>query len=90
MHTQLQYDFDTTPGTSGSPVFDHHGWVIAIHHAGFATGSLNFGVRVDEVWDLIDCCTAPLASPVAPSAPLAPAGEYRSFPENWNGETIVP
>ena len=90
-HVEVQYNFDTTPGTSGSPVFDHNGWVVAVHNAGFRGGqALNFGIRVDEVWDFIDCCTA-AASPLASSAEApAPHKTYQPFPENWNGETILP
>ena len=89
-NTQIQYDFDTTPGTSGSPVFDHYGWLVAVHHAGFETGSPNFGIRVDEVYELIDCCTAALAPPLAPPRASAPLCEYQPFPENWNGGMIDP
>ena len=90
-HVQIQHNLDTTPGTSGSPIFDHHGWVIAVHHAGARSGegSIDFGIRVDELWDLIDCCTVALA-PDAPAMTAMPAGPYQPFPENWNGETIAP
>ena len=69
-YVEVQYNFNTTGGTSGSPVFDQHGWVIAVHFANIEAdldervpvGSLNFGMRVDALWDFIDfieCCTGP-------------------------------
>ncbi len=100
---EIQYNFDTTGGTSGSPVFDQHGWVIAVNYAGIEAdleeripvGSLNFGIRVDTVWDYIDCCTSFAAMPIRDGGrPLHqhtyPFSEYQPFPENWNGETIAP
>ena len=32
-------------------------WVLAV-------GSLNFGMRVDALWDFIECCTTPAAMPL--------------------------
>ena len=49
----VQYNFDTTGGTSGSPVFNRRGEVVAVHNSGFETGSLNFGIRADEARDLM-------------------------------------
>ena len=70
-YVSVQYNFNTTGGTSGSPVFDQHGWVIAVHFSSIearvtdtdgdpvriGVGSLNFGMRVDAIWDFIECCT---------------------------------
>ena len=67
-HVEVQHNFDTSGGTSGSAIFDHDGWVVAVHHAGMATdvvniegdttriglGSLSIGIRADAVWDFID------------------------------------
>ena len=102
-YVEVQYNFDTTGGTSGSPVFDQYGWVIAVHFSGIEAdldervpvGSLNFGMRVDAIWDFIECCTTPAAMPIRDGGrPLHqrtyPFTEYQPFPENWNGETIVP
>ena len=101
-HVQLQYNFDTTGGTSGSPVFDQDGWVIGVNHAGpealvidirtgdevrIGLGSLDRGIRADAVWDFIDCCTS---STVATAPSRNPSATYQPFPENWNGKTILP
>lgn len=88
---RLQHDMDTTPGTSGSAIFDHYGWVIAVHNAGAASGqgSIDYGVRIDEVYRLIDCCTQALSA-ARPAMPPRPAGEYDPFPEDWNGVTVSP
>ena len=108
-YVQVQYNFNATGGTSGSPVFDQYGWVIAINSSGIearvtdtdgdlvriGVGSLDFGMRVDAIWDFIECCTTPAAMPLRDGGrPLHqrtyPFTEYQPFPENWNGETIAP
>ena len=98
-NVSIQHTLDTTGGTSGSPIFDQQGWVIAVHNSGFSQGSLSFGVRVDEVWDFLDCCFASATSPGRAGAPpLAqllpqqsyPQSTYQPLPEDWNGETILP
>ena len=67
-YVEVQYNFNTPGGTSGSPVFDQHGWVIAVHFSSIearvtdtdgdlvriGVGSLNFGMRVDALWDFIE------------------------------------
>ena len=101
-HVEIQYNFDTTGGTSGSAVFDHLGYVVAINHAGVVTripiaggdtinvgtGSLDYGIRVDEAWDLIAHIEASASAPDRPAPTPYPHAEYRPFPENWNGETV--
>ena len=106
-HVEVQYNTDTTGGTSGSAVFDHNGWVIALNHAemrkdipiaggdtiSIGVGSLNLGIRVDEAWDLIDHLESARAQAPrmnADSRRAYPSATYRPFPENWNGEVIVP
>ena len=49
----IQHDFDTTGGTSGSPIFNKRGEVVAINNSGFDSGNLNFGIRADEARDLL-------------------------------------
>gem|GEM_PF-3414978 len=43
----IQYNFDLTGGTSGSPVFNEAGNVIAVNYSGYNQGSINFGIRSD-------------------------------------------
>lgn len=65
----VQHNLDLSGGTSGSPIFDHQGWIVAVNHAGTETlvidqntgaparvahGNIGFGIRVDEVWSFID------------------------------------
>ena len=65
----VQHNLDLSPGTSGSPIFDYEGWIVAVNHAGTETlvidqdtgaparvshGNIGFGIRVDEVWNFID------------------------------------
>lgn len=49
----LQHDFNLTPGTSGSPIFNKRGEVIALNYAGIQSGSLGFGIRADELREVI-------------------------------------
>ena len=108
-HVEVQYNFHTTGGTSGSAVFDHNGWIVTVNHAGvearvpdidddvvrIAIGSLDFGIRVDAVWDFIDVLDSGRAGmPPVGGQPTRhrpyPYDTYQAFPENWNGETILP
>lgn len=63
--------------------------------------SLGFGIRVDEMWRLYDLTRARRTVPdlsgrrVSTSLELVPSRDYphatyQPFPENWNGETILP
>ena len=75
----LQHNLDLSPGTSGSPIFDHEGWIVAVNNAGTETlvidqksgmprrvpsGNIGFGIRVDEVWDFIEWLDAASAKTV--------------------------
>jgi hypothetical protein len=63
----MQYNMNTTGGTSGSPVFNSSGFTIAIHNSGIyayvidafnnfiriGLGDLKFGIRIDEREDVM-------------------------------------
>lgn len=62
----LQYNLTTTGGTSGSPVFDHHGFVMGMNHASHTgrefvdvdtlninTANASYAIRVDAMHELI-------------------------------------
>ena len=106
--TFVQHNLDLSGGTSGSPIIDHNGWVIAVNNSGteklvfdvntgqperVPTGNIGFGIRVDEVWSMIDWLEASGSSRgrsrvgTTGRHSLAP---YRAFPENWNGRTTAP
>ena len=116
----IQHNLDLSPGTSGSLIFDHEGYVIGINNGGIdrivydprtgrpqriPSGNIGFGIRVDEMWRLEDIFSqsrsrripgiASKDPDMPPELIPAPAGDYspdvyRPFPENWNGETILP
>ena len=65
----MQHNLDLSGGTSGSPIFDQSGWIIAVNNSGterltidlntgqpsrVPSGNIGFGIRADEVWRLID------------------------------------
>ena len=65
------------------------------------SGNIGFGIRVDEIWHLADLTrvrtkvTGISGRRVGISAELLPSQDYphatyQPFPENWNGETILP
>ena len=104
-HVEMQYNFDATGGTSGSAVFDHNGWVVAVNHAGVSTripvvggdtinvgaGSLDLGIRVDVLWDFLEHLERRGPALVPPQPTRAYTHDtYQPFPEGWNGETIHP
>ena len=91
----IQFNLGQTAGTSGSPVFDHEGFIVAVSFGGIETivvdeygytvgipvGDLNFGIRVDEAWDLIDLIEADAEPPTAGSR-VYPHATYRAYPED--------
>ena len=50
MGVLVQHDLDTSPGNSGSPLFNRRAEVIAIHSSGIPGGdALDLGIRADEI-----------------------------------------
>lgn len=95
----LHYNFLTEGGTSGSPVFDHNGYIVGINFSGrveiiedrngnrIATvdTSNQFGISVMALWQMIDHVGEP------PVARVAVQDEsYEPFPPDWNGLTVAP
>ena len=54
---EFSYNAATTGGASGSPVFNRHGMLVGIHHAGASqslTQGYNFGVKAKYIKEIID------------------------------------
>ena len=81
----VQHNLDLSGGTSGSPIFDHLGWIIAVNNSGteelvidavtgeparVPTGNIGFGIRADEVWSFIDWLGS--GKPIALPKPVPP------------------
>lgn len=93
----VQFNLGQTGGTSGSPVFDHEGFIVAVSYSGVTVipvdeegypvpipvGDLDFGIRVDEVWTLIDLIEAdPASAAPAVDSRAYPHRAYHAFPAN--------
>ncbi|MDE2848190.1 MAG: trypsin-like peptidase domain-containing protein [Gemmatimonadota bacterium] len=95
----LHYNFLTEGGTSGSPVFDHNGYIVGINFAGIVhviedesgerlaevETSHQFGIHVEALWQMIDQVGDPPAARVA-----VQDGAYNPFPADWAGVTLSP
>ena len=96
----VQFNLGQTGGTSGSPVFDHEGFIVAVSFGGIEAhvvdlegfpvripiGALDLGIRVDEVWPLIDLIEAATEPPPA-GARAYPYPTYHPYPDAWTGGT---
>lgn len=62
----IQHDIQTSGGTSGGPIFDRLGRVVAINSAGTTdpTASNRFAIRIDQVWAFLGDIEAGLVAPV--------------------------
>ena len=93
----LQYNLTTTGGTSGSPVFDHLGYIIGINHASawgpsfvdvqgdtisINTANASFAIRVDALHELIPpVYNSPTRVRRVANAHPYPYATYQPFPE---------
>ena len=100
----VQHNLGTTGGTSGSPIIDIGGNVIAVHYAGFgvvvvfdpatgqplvtSTAGLSGAIRADEVWAMVDLFESSGKRVAASTRPVLDS--YQAFPENWDGTTVAP
>ena len=102
----LQHNLDTTGGTSGSAIFDHRGFIIAVNFAAYGIGIIvpepdemypglyfiptNLGVAVRVDEVWAMADLIDAATPSTPAGRAYPYDSYQAFPENWNGVTRGP
>ena len=96
----LHHNLQIEGGTSGSPIFDHNGYIVSINFAGKENRvpdedgnivrietSHGFGIHVEALWQMID----QVGEPPAVTARVAVSdGSYAPYPADWDGETIAP
>jgi len=74
----VQHNLETSPGNSGSPIFNRRGEVVAIHNAGLNSGdAFDFGIRGDEIRALL---RAVFKSQGLSHANAKPVGGFRRGP----------
>ena len=89
----LHYNMIIHPGTSGSAVFDHEGYVVGINYAfefAESNGKESFGINVRYIWELIDYLkelgeTQTVTSRNTVGIGTYPYGKYRPYPDSWTG-----
>ena len=83
----IQYDLPVIPGTSGSAVFDEHMQVVAVNFFRIGQqGDFTFGVRSDELSDLIQWSRTGVVAPTTLSDLLPPVTtgcETSYYNTNW-------
>lgn len=53
--TQIMYTIPSLPGSSGSPVIDERGRLVAVNYAGLSsTQSFNYGIKVNHLKKMLD------------------------------------
>jgi hypothetical protein len=73
----IQHNFNLTGGTSGSPIFNREGKVVAINNSGLAGYSIGFGIRID----LLDYC---MRQSITSSIYDLSLNEYYPWYVSWN------
>ena len=76
----IQHNLELTRGTSGSPIINPEGEVVAINSSGYPYQEIGFGVRADKVYDLIRHRPLPPHKPVASSKPDFDGLDVQSLP----------
>ena len=73
----VQHDLDTSPGNSGSPLFNRRAEIIAIHNSGIPGGeALDFGIRADEIRRFLKALFLPVEGGHVNAKPVAGSGPY--------------
>ena len=101
----LQHNLDLTGGTSGSAIFDHRGFIIAVNFAGYNIVipvpepdgmevvphfiPMNLGLAI-RVDEVWAMVDLIDAQAPTPAGKAYPYDSYQAFPENWNGLTRGP
>lgn len=68
--TRLRYQSDTRPGSSGGPIVDWQGRLLAVHHYGLQPS--NQAVPVWRIAEALYDLLGPGAAPLAPPRPIPP------------------
>ena len=96
----LHHNLQIEGGTSGSPIFDHNGYIVGINYAGIENRvpdedgnivrietSHGFGIHVEALWQMIDQVGE---SPAVTARVAVSDGSYAPFPAGWDVDTIAP
>ena len=113
----IQHNLDAPGRTSGSPIFDHEGYIVGMNFASYfrvvydqrtgeptrvPTEKPGLAIRADELWRLYDLVSGrgrivPDMAGSFKDGPILlqpeqdyPHESYKPFPDNWNGDTVLP